>query len=81
MKKQVLSIKDLKQAKEAKLQVNAAKLSQLTPLEILGRGYSIVSNSNSKPITNAASVEVGDTVYIKLAQGKLTSQVISQEEI
>ena len=77
----MLSIKDLKQAKEAKLQVNAAKLSQLNPLEILGRGYSIVSNSNSKLITNASSVEVGDTVYIKLAQGKLTSQVMSKEEI
>ena len=79
--KQVLLIKDLKQTKETKLQVNTAKLSQLNPLETLERGYSIVSDTKNKPITNASSVKVGDTVYIKLSQGELTSQIISKKEI
>ena len=79
--KQVLLIKDLKQTKETKLQVNTAKLSQLNPLETLERGYSIVSDTKNKPITNASSVKVGDTVYIKLSQGELTSKIISKKEI
>ena len=79
--KQMLFVKDLKQTKETKLQVNTAKLNQLSPLETLERGYSIVSDTENKPITNASSVDVGDTVYIKLSQGELTSQIISKKEV
>lgn len=79
--KQVLLIRDLKQTKETILQVNTAKLNQLSPLETLKRGYSIASDINNKPITNASSVNVGDTVYIKLSQGELTSQIISKKEV
>ena len=77
----MLFVKDLKQTKETKLQVNAAKLNQLSPLETLERGYSIVSDAENKSITNASSVDIGDTVYIKLSQGELTSQIISKKEV
>ena len=79
--KQMLFVKDLKQTKETKLQVNTAKLNQLSPLETLERGYSIVSDAENKPIANALSVDIGDTVYIKLSQGELTSQIISKKEV
>ena len=79
--KQVLLIRDLKQTKETILQVNTAKLNQLSPLETLKRGYSIASDIKNKPITNASSVNIGDTVYIKLSQGELTSQIISKKEV
>jgi exodeoxyribonuclease VII large subunit len=52
----------------------AAKLSQLSPLRILERGYAIVSNP-SGIVTNAASAPAGSGIHVKLAKGELDARV------
>ena len=52
----------------------AAKLSQLSPLRILERGYAIVSNP-SGIVTDAASAPVGSGIHVKLAKGELDAKV------
>jgi exodeoxyribonuclease VII large subunit len=52
----------------------AAKLSQLSPLRILERGYAIVSNPNGI-VTNAAAAPAGSGIHVKLAKGELDARV------
>lgn len=47
-----------------------AKLDALSPLKVLGRGYSI-AQKDGKSIRRAADVGVGDAIEIKLAEGSL----------
>lgn len=52
------------------------QLHQLSPLEVLGRGYSIVQRSRDKKIINVAQdVVPGETVRVTLHQGHLICQV------
>lgn len=50
-------------------------LSLLSPENTLGRGYSITTDERGHVLRNIASVVVGDIIGVKLADGKLTSQV------
>ena len=52
----------------------AAKLSQLSPLRILERGYAIVS-SDGRILKNAASAPGGTRIHVRLAQGELDATV------
>ena len=48
----------------------AAKLDTLSPLKVLGRGYSI-AQKDGKNIRRAGDVGVGDAIEVKLAEGSL----------
>lgn len=48
----------------------AAKLDALSPLKVLGRGYSIAEKAG-KPIRTPADAAVGDRIDVKLAGGSL----------
>ena len=48
----------------------AAKLDALSPLKVLGRGYSIAQR-DGKAIRRAEDVGVGDAIEVKLAEGSL----------
>jgi len=52
----------------------AAKLSQLSPLRILDRGYAIVSNQ-SGILKDAAAAPPGSGIHVRLAQGSLDARV------
>lgn len=52
----------------------AAKLSQLSPLRILERGYAIVSNQ-SGIVKDAATAPAGSGIHVKLAKGELDARV------
>jgi exodeoxyribonuclease VII large subunit len=52
----------------------SAKLSQLSPLRILQRGYAIVSNQ-SGIVKDAATAPVGSGIHVKLAKGELDAKV------
>ena len=51
-----------------------AKLSQLSPLRILERGYAIVSNPGGI-VNDAATAPAGSGIHVKLAQGELDAKV------
>jgi len=52
----------------------AAKLSQLSPLAILDRGYAIVSNA-SGIVTDSAAAPAGTDIQVRLAKGSLEAVV------
>ncbi|NQU95662.1 MAG: exodeoxyribonuclease VII large subunit [Candidatus Omnitrophica bacterium] len=62
--------------KEEALNTFAAKLEALSPLGILGRGYSITkSEKNGKVIKNAENLKKNDYIRTKFAKGEIISMV------
>ena len=55
----------------------AAKLSQLSPLHILERGYAIVSNE-SGILKDASAAPPGDRIQVRLAKGTLEAEVVTR---
>jgi exodeoxyribonuclease VII large subunit len=64
----------LQQSRE-RLALAAASLDALSPLAVLHRGYAIAQDANGKLVRDAATVSVGDRVEVRLAKGKLKTQV------
>ncbi|MBC2722371.1 exodeoxyribonuclease VII large subunit [Desulfosporosinus sp.] len=61
------------------LNLLAAKLDLLSPLAILGRGYSLTYNAEGQLIRSASQAERGDQVRIRLGEGSLQCQVLEKE--
>lgn len=59
-----------------KLSINAEKLSVLSPLAVLSRGYSITEH-NGKNLKRAQEVKAGDELSIRLNDGSLSAKVTS----
>lgn len=59
---------------KAKLQKGASLLNTLSPLNVVERGYSIVTY-NKQVIKEAAQIEIGNNVEIRLAKGTLLAEV------
>ena len=60
--------------RRAALDQLAAKLSQLSPLRILERGYAIVSNE-SGILKDASAAPSGRAIHVRLARGELDATV------
>jgi exodeoxyribonuclease VII large subunit len=60
--------------RRGRLEQLAAKLSQLSPLRILERGYAIVSNERGI-VKDAAEAPAGSAVHVRLAKGALDAVV------
>jgi exodeoxyribonuclease VII large subunit len=57
------------------VEVAAAKLESLSPLNVLARGYSLTRTSEGQVVRDAQQVQVGDAVEIVLHQGGLRARV------
>ena len=55
----------------------AAKLDAMSPLRVLGRGYTLVQNQEKRVIKSVKDISAGDTVTIGLADG--TADAVIQE--
>ncbi len=55
-------------------------LDALSPLAVLGRGYSITTGSDGKVLKSARVVDIGDRVNVRLSEGRLGCRVESKEE-
>lgn len=54
----------------------AERLESLSPLAVLGRGYSVTQHaSDGRLLTDAASVSAGELITTRLARGTLTSRI------
>jgi exodeoxyribonuclease VII large subunit len=58
-----------------RLALAAASLDALSPLAVLQRGYAIAQDAAGKPLRDAASVQPGDAVSVRLAKGKLGTRI------
>ena len=70
----VRGVERLLRLREEKLKGLAGKAHSLSPLGVLARGYAVVSKEG-RAVVDAAAVEVGDGVEIRLQKGKLTAKV------
>ncbi len=57
----------------------AGLLDAYSPLKVLERGYSIVSNSNGV-IRSVNEIRTGDMIHVRLHQGSLNAKVTETEE-
>lgn len=53
----------------------AASLDAMSPLKVLGRGFSMVTDERGAPLRRAQDVEIGSRVTAKLSSGKLLCRV------
>lgn len=54
-------------------------LDAMSPLKVLGRGYSVTKSEQGQVISSIDSVSVGDTVTIHLSDGKMQAEVKNTE--
>ena len=52
-----------------------AKLDAMSPLKVLGRGYSVTLNENGQLVKSVKAVKCGDSLTVQMSDGKLTAQV------
>jgi exodeoxyribonuclease VII large subunit len=52
-----------------------AKLSQLSPLSVLERGYAIVQDERGSIVKDASGLSAGDAVAVRVAQGRFRARV------
>ena len=57
----------------------AHTLEALSPLAVLDRGYAICLTSDGQVIRSAKTIDVGQTVKVKLHEGNLSAQVTAKE--
>jgi exodeoxyribonuclease VII large subunit len=65
--------------KRAALETTAGKLRVLSPLQTLERGYAIV-RTDSRVVTDASSLDVGETVDVHVARGSFDARVEETRE-
>jgi exodeoxyribonuclease VII large subunit len=54
-------------------------LRQLSPLNVLSRGYAIVEDGNGRVLRSSAETALGDRVRVRLHEGRLTAEVTEIE--
>ena len=62
--------------KSSRYQILTAKLSAISPLNTLSRGYAIIQGENGKTISNIDDICENDIINISLANGKARASVI-----
>jgi exodeoxyribonuclease VII large subunit len=68
---------ELKRARFAAL---ATRLDSISPLKVLDRGYAVVTGArDGRTIIDAAAVERGDELHIRLKRGRLRATAITRE--
>jgi len=60
----------------AELRSNRAELEALSPLRVLGRGYSLARTVDGQVVTSAAALEAGQELVTMFADGRATSRVL-----
>lgn len=55
----------------------ATRLNSLSPLSILSRGYSVVTDKNGLTVKSSADVTTGDSISIRLHKGEISALVES----
>ncbi len=63
-----------------KFELQTARLDNLSPLAVLGRGYSVTQTEDFKVVTSTKQVRWGEELMTTVADGKIVSVVQSVEE-
>ena len=60
---------------ETRLERQETALQGISPNKVLARGYALALNSRGDTIKDASSVQAGDSLQVRLARGRLDTQV------
>ena len=63
------------EGKRQSLVAQMKAIDALSPLKVLTRGYSIVSDAAGKSVIDAGSLKIGDSVSVRLHKGKVKAKV------
>jgi exodeoxyribonuclease VII large subunit len=63
----------------SRIEQGAMRLSALSPLAVLARGYAIASNEEGRAIRSASEVEAGQKVSIRVHRGRFAAMVLAPE--
>jgi len=63
-------------SKKGQLITEMKRIDALSPLNVLGRGYSIVTDSAGKAVMDSGEVNAGDLLKIKLHKGEINAKAI-----
>lgn len=66
--------------KQHQFKLGAAKLDGLSPLGVLGRGFSIAQNEQGKVIHSVSQVQTGEKLELMVADGKILTRVETCEQ-
>lgn len=73
-------VKSLVTQKKQTFQKEIARLEALSPLAILGRGYSLTFAEGGRLLKDLSKLKIGDNIRTRLARGILHSKVTAMEE-
>jgi exodeoxyribonuclease VII large subunit len=69
------------QRAQQRIAADAARLESLSPLAVLGRGYSLTCREdNGQVVRDAATLGADDTIVTRFARGTATSRVMAIEK-
>ena len=74
-------LKDRLKEERHRLAVYCERLSGLSPLRQLERGYAMVSDSDGKSINSVYSVNSGDRIHVRLMDGMIDAVVSEVQEV
>lgn len=66
-------------AKEYQLQKAISQLDLLSPLKRMSKGFAYVT-SNKMPVDSITKVDIGDSIAIQLADGRITAQITGTDK-
>ena len=72
-------MKSLMERKKSSLLQGAAKLDALSPLAVLGRGYSALFNEKGETIHKNEQIKAGDRVSVRLSDGTAKAEILEVE--
>jgi exodeoxyribonuclease VII large subunit len=75
----VASVRGRLRTDRARLESMRARLAALSPLTVLGRGYSIVLDEQGRAVTRSDAVALGGRVTLRLHEGTLGARVIERD--
>lgn len=70
----------LLERRRGKLQSLSGQLDALSPLRVLARGFSVVTDAQNKIITDSADLQTGDAVTLRFVQGTAKAQITSVQK-
>lgn len=77
--KQRSAVRRVLKTNAERLGLGMASLDALSPLSVMKRGYSITQKRSGEIVRDAASVDVGEKLNIRLAKGDLKAEVLSTD--
>lgn len=67
------------QRQRQRLSASSQLLQSVSPLNVLARGYAIVTDHSGRAVRDAASVRAGDSVSARLSKGRLLCEIKSTQ--